>query len=111
MPRGYGMGRGARWWQHGRVYWAPGYPAEYAQAKDLPGGVAYIGPCRCGFGPHAYYRTAEGAIVHASSVPYAKESSQSVQPEEALESEVERLRVRVEELEAKLREVSDPKKR
>lgn len=28
-------------------------------------GYVYIGPCRCGFGPNAFYLTPTGQIVHA----------------------------------------------
>jgi len=31
----------------------------------------YVGPCRCGFGPHAYYEDVKGRIYHVSEIcPY-----------------------------------------
>ena len=113
MPRGYGTGRGARWWYQGRGYCWPGYPVEYPQARDLPKDVTYVGPCRCGFGPHAYYRTADGKIVHGASLPDTKDGT-TTEPEpehDGLQTEVERLRTRVKELEDKLKATSDLKKR
>ena len=35
---------------------------------DPPEGYAYIGPCRCGCGPHAYYRDRSGRVFHASQL-------------------------------------------
>jgi len=113
MPRGYGMGRGVHWSHHGRGYCWPGYSVEQLQAKDLPKDVTYVGPCRCGFGPHAYYRTADGKIVHGASLPYTKEGP-TTEPEpeyDELQTEVESLRIRVKELEDKLKTTSDLKKR
>ncbi len=57
----YGYARG--WW-HER------------HAAFVPGEYRYLGPCRCGFGPHAFYRDPSGRIVHASQlrsgwVPFA----------------------------------------
>ncbi|MGQ9588148.1 MAG: hypothetical protein ACUVT7_07200 [Thermoplasmata archaeon] len=113
MPRGYGMGRGGYWWHHGRGYWWPGYPVESVPAKDLPKDAIYVGPCRCGFGPHAYYRLTDGRIVHAAGLPYAREVPPA-EPEptyDELEAEVESLRNRVQELEKKLKETAEARKR
>jgi hypothetical protein len=30
--------------------------------------LTYIGRCRCGYGPNAYYQTPEGNIIHANQV-------------------------------------------
>jgi len=107
------MGRGVHWWHHGHGYCWPGYAVEYAEAKDLPKDVTYVGPCRCGFGPHAYYRTADGKIVQAASLPYSKDMLPSeLEPEyDELQTQVERLRNRVKELENKLKETADARRR
>ena len=34
----------------------------------VPQGYTYIGPCRCGAGPDAYYQDTSGRILHASQV-------------------------------------------
>jgi hypothetical protein len=106
MPRGYGRGYGLRG-AYGR--WYPGwqtvaqYPPTQLTVEEQKGAV-YVGPCRCGFGPHAYYRLSDGRIVHASSVPPAL----PVLPEDAaseldrLRSENEELRRRMKDLEQKL---------
>jgi len=52
MPNGWTRGR---WW-----IWRNVFPT--------PAGHDYLGPCRCGFGPNAFYRTPEGRIVHASQL-------------------------------------------
>jgi len=107
------MGRGAYWWHHGRGYCWPGYPHEYVEPKDLPKDATYVGPCRCGFGPHAYYRTADSRIVHAASALYAKDvpSSETETERDELQTELESLRNRVKELENRLREAAETKKR
>lgn len=33
-----------------------------------PSGMRYVGPCRCGRGPHAFYRNAKGNLVHVSEI-------------------------------------------
>ena len=48
---GNGRGRGGGWW---------GQPVT-----DAPTGYRYVGPCRCGFGPNAYYRDERGRLYHA----------------------------------------------
>jgi hypothetical protein len=40
----------------------------WRQAFPTPVGYEYVGPCRCGFGPNAFYRTREGRILHASQL-------------------------------------------
>ena len=86
---------------------------EYTEAKEMPKDATYIGPCRCGFGPHAHYRTADGRIVHASSLPYEKDvpSSEPELESEGLQAELEGLRSRVNDLETKLKEKADAKRR
>lgn len=111
MPRGYGMGRGGYWWYNNRRPWWPTVVAEPVTDADVKKGLTYIGPCRCGFGPHAYYRTADGRIVHAAAAPYAGQAAVRPEPEPApdqdeLQTELDSLRARVQELEKKLAEKS-----
>lgn len=87
------------------MFWA-GHPQGYASVVGAPKGAAYVGPCRCGRGPRAYYRLADGEVVHAASLPYAKETEEA-RPEpthDGSETEVERLKDRVHELEERLKE-------
>lgn len=46
----FGYGRGWHHWQLGVI---------------APSGYTYIGPCRCGTGPHAFYQDQSGRIVNA----------------------------------------------
>jgi len=48
------------WWMRGRFWWYP--PAAFPLATR---GYIYVGPCRCGFGPNAFYITPTGQIIHA----------------------------------------------
>lgn len=105
MPRGYrGYGRGYGAWG-GRCYvgqWWPGRPFMTRLSPEEQKGAVYIGPCRCGFGPHAYYRLSDGRIVHASAVP-AGISEPSMVPT----SELDRLREENEELRSRLRALEE----
>ncbi|AEF95726.1 DUF5320 domain-containing protein [Methanotorris igneus] len=51
------FGRG--WFGRGRGFWRHYIPST------VGGRYRYIGPCRCGMGPHAYYEDESGRIVHA----------------------------------------------
>ncbi|MCD6484509.1 MAG: DUF5320 domain-containing protein [Candidatus Odinarchaeota archaeon] len=53
---GYGFGRGYGW----RWLWGSPFIASLTRR-----GYTYIGPCRSGIGPFAYYMTPTGQIVHA----------------------------------------------
>jgi hypothetical protein len=67
--------------------------------------AAYVGPCRCGLGPRAYYRLRSGSIVHASRVGnIAQDVADSDSEMEMLTVENRRLEERIEELEKKLSE-------
>jgi len=93
---GYGWRRWAQW---------PGY-------AEVPAGYRYIGPCRCGWGPHAFFVDPSGRVVHASALwgsPPAGRSPEDLRKElEALREEKVRLEKRIqelEELEAKKNEI------
>jgi hypothetical protein len=99
MPRGYGRGFGMSrgYWgrySRGRCVW----PANSQLTADVVSGeMTYVGPCRCGFGPHAYYRTNEGRLVHASALltePLVQDTAQET---------VEQLRKEKEQLEKRIR--------
>jgi hypothetical protein len=62
-------------------------------------GNAYVGPCRCGRGPNAYYRTRDGRTVHVQDI-----ARQTVkEPEtEAMRAEVRALTEEVRELKRRL---------
>ncbi len=117
-------GRGRRWrggrkgWGGGPGWgggwggpWGPviGYPAiEYAARR----GYRYIGPCRSGLGPMAFYMDPSGRIVHAWEilgsqwpVPWTYPSSNPDYEREALLREKEALERELEELKRRLREL------
>ena len=98
-------------WHHGHGCFWPGYRAEYIPANELPEDATYIGPCRCGHGPHAYYRTAAGRIVHAAALPVVSRPSATEPTYDELQEELAGLRSRLQELEKKLKESSETKKR
>jgi hypothetical protein len=75
--------------------------------SDGPG-YAYIGPCRCGRGPHAWYRDEKGNIIHAwdlwgSSAPTTSSNANIKNELEALKNEKAKLERQIEELERQLK--------
>lgn len=69
-----------------------------------PGGYTYVGPCRCGFGPHAYYQTAQGQIVPAAALFAPPVAPPAPAPGAA---ELEQLRAEKADLERRLRELDE----
>ncbi len=74
----------------------------------------YIGPCRCGFGPHAHYITPEGMVVHASQIfaPFPPLQQEITEEEELdmlkedskmIEEELAQIKKRIEELEKEVK--------
>ena len=58
----------------------------------------YVGPCRCGWGPHAYYVDERGNLVHAWDL------FGEVDELEALKRQKEAIERRIRELESKRQE-------
>jgi len=77
-----------------------------------PAGHNYLGPCRCGFGPHAFYRTPEGKVIHSSQIfpvagPVPPFPSELKPEEEAklLEEEAKALQEELKIVEERLKEL------
>ncbi|MGQ9800741.1 MAG: hypothetical protein ACUVRL_03640 [Candidatus Saccharicenans sp.] len=112
----FGYGRGYRGFGYGAGYgrgfhhnWRWPGPAS----AQVPEGYKYIGPCRCGWGPHAFYQDASGRIVQArdvyrrSGVPGPAPTQDELKEElEALKAEKEELERRIAELEKQFKEES-----
>ncbi|MGC8738895.1 MAG: hypothetical protein ACP5UA_09650 [Candidatus Hydrogenedens sp.] len=85
----FGGGQGRRWmstnsptpglsspgyYRQGWRWMSPNNPADNPPESNLSNETTessewtYIGPCRCGRGPHAFYRSSRGNILHASKV-------------------------------------------
>lgn len=96
LSAAWGAGRGRRQWFAGRQGLSP---AQLAAAE----GYTYAGPCRCGFGPHAFYRDSSGRLVH-SGVVWRNPASAVTDPAEQLKAEKEELERRLAALEEKLKE-------
>jgi len=62
----YGRGRRFYGWRESTPDSLAGVIQTNEQNKDLE--LKYIGPCRCGRGPHAFYRNAKGEWVHTSEI-------------------------------------------
>jgi hypothetical protein len=89
----YGYGR--RCWH----WWWP--------KVGTPSGYTYIGPCRCGTGPHAFFQDSSGRIVHAwqlyrwGPTPTKEDMKAEI---EVLKEEKAELEKRIEELEKQTKE-------
>lgn len=101
MGRRYGFGRGYRWY---RFYGRANEPVNEVQdiGIDSDKEYVYVGPCRCGRGPHAFYRARNGMLYHASEIrtgryPYDASLEEKIRK---LESENEKLRIRIADLES-----------
>lgn len=91
-----GRGRGWNQWDPGRQDRTPGQQATAS-------GYTYVGPCRCGFGPHAFYRDSSGKLVH-SRIFWNYPVSAPGDPVEQLKVEKEKLERRLAELNEKIKE-------
>ncbi|NPA15426.1 MAG: hypothetical protein GXO44_02610 [Deferribacteres bacterium] len=89
--RGWGGGFGG--WRHRR--WLP--PQTVAR------GLTYIGPCRCGWGPHAFYMDEAGRVLHASQLFWGSYEDEV----EALKEEKRFLEERLKELEERLKKLEE----
>ena len=67
-------------------------------------GYSYVGSCRCGWGPHAYYRDEEGNIVHAWEILGRSPEVDFRRELEVLKREKELLEKRIEELSRQLKD-------
>lgn len=61
-----GRGRGFQGWR-GPIHASS---TENTQTNETTEsfGMKYVGPCRCGRGPHAFYRSTKGDLVHVSEI-------------------------------------------
>jgi hypothetical protein len=90
----FGHGRAwprGRWWRQPPV--------------ATPEAYTYVGPCRCGFGPDAFYQDKGGRIVHAHQV-YRWGVPRTPRGEN-LETEVNWLREEKAELEGRIKELEE----
>lgn len=100
----YGYGRG--WFGHGRG-WSYG-----PVGGRIAGGPRYLGPCCCGWGPHAFYQDASGRIIHAWDLWQRTPTRDELKEElEALKAEKEELEKRISELEKQLKEEPEESKK
>ena len=83
--------------------WHRGYRSWRQFPVGAPEGYTYIGPCRCGFGPDAFYQDKSGRIVHASQIYHR--GIPATPTEEEFEAEVDRLKEEKTEVEKKIKEI------
>ncbi|NPA62233.1 MAG: hypothetical protein GXN95_01615 [Methanococci archaeon] len=92
-------------WGRGRGFW------RYYMLGRVGDRYRYVGPCRCGLGPHAFYVDEKtGSLVHAWDLyrtpytdvderRYLEETVKSLEEEKKLlEEELERIKRRLDEL-------------
>lgn len=75
----------------------------------MPDGYRYVGYCRCGFGPNAFYQDASGNIVHASQLFALGRYSWAIAPvfseKEMLESQAKMLEQQLEQIKKRREEL------
>lgn len=70
------------------------------RGNPAPAGYRYLGPCRCGMGPHAFFMDPTGRITHASRLPRVPSIWTNLEAElEALREEKAWIEKRIQELE------------
>jgi len=113
----FGYGRGHRGYGYGHGY-TQGFRRDWRWSGlagiQVPEGYSYVGPCRCGWGPNAFYQDAAGRIVHARHVyrwggpvgptPLGKELKEEFELLKARKEDLER---RLAELEKRLKEETE----
>lgn len=72
---------------------------------EVPEDYEYLGPCRCGFGPHAFYRDKKAGRI-SRGFPYHFWQKPETS-EENLKDELEYLRRKKEELEERISEIEE----
>lgn len=92
----YGWGRG--FWPRGRRF-------------AISSGYSYMGPCRCGMGPHAYFQDPAGRVVHAWHPRNWLWASPEKLTAEELQDEIKCLKEEKTELEKHLKELEEELKR
>ena len=86
--------------------WIRGNRGFYRGRFPVPAGYEYVGPCRCGCGPHAFYRTPTGHITgtplaHVPSMKPEEEAGYLEEEAKALQEELSRVEERIRELRKK----------
>lgn len=98
----YGFGRGGGWGR-GAGWTGAAYPQRACPAATAPAGYRYVGSCRCGFGPNAYYQDLAGRVVPAAGLF----SGTAWTPPAQAPSEIEQLGAEKADLERRLRDLEE----
>ncbi len=92
-----GMGRGFRF-----------YPGWQTNAE----GYSYLGPCRCGFGPHAFWQEKATGRIFRGFPGWQKAPWPYVSPKEAdLQTELDLLKQEKKDLEIRIRDLEEELKK
>jgi len=112
----YGYGRG--WYGYGRggagYGWGYGYGRGWGwvgpAVPQVPEGYRYVGACRCGWGPNAFYQDASRRIVHARDVYRWGGAAAPTPTQDDLKAELEALKEEKQELEKRIAELEKQSK-
>ncbi|MBS7288453.1 MAG: hypothetical protein KIH01_06835 [Candidatus Freyarchaeota archaeon] len=91
----FSYGRKWRFWQ----------TPSNQQGAPTPQGYRYVGSCRCGFGPNAFYQDPQGRI-DVSQLFWAPPSKPVKTEDESVELKISSLREKLDELAAEIDELS-----
>ncbi|MEM2957717.1 MAG: hypothetical protein QW261_05495 [Candidatus Jordarchaeaceae archaeon] len=85
--------------------------AQSPPSTMIPAGYRYVGRCRCGYGPNAYYQAPDGSVVPAYQI-FGGEISQPQRaspnvPNSAIVDQEKTLKQRLESLQEEIAEVTN----
>ncbi len=80
-----------------------GHGRRLRRWSSAPRGYTYVGPCRCGTGPHAFYQDTQGRLIPAHHLCNQPVSFQPTK--EDLKAELEALKEEKAELEKYITEL------
>ena len=67
-----------------------------SQGVTIPIQDHYLGPCRCGFGPHAFHEMHDGRIAHVSQLYHSQEQTKLNREEEVKQLKLQAIAIREE---------------
>ncbi len=76
---------------------------RWSRLATAPRGYNYVGPCRCGTGPHAFYEDAQGRVVTARQL--FRRSDYAGITKDDLKTELEALKQEKAELEKEIQDL------
>jgi len=91
-------------WGYGHCRLGRGYWRQRGWWPSVEG-YTYLGPCRCGFGPHAFWQEKTSGRIFRGLPPWQADLGSKTETYEELRAELNRLKREKEELEKIIRDL------